>query len=250
MAKFVLITVSIVSHGQGELVSQLLGDLRDHCASIPFHVLLTQNIEEQCAFVKGEYPFQINVIRNKHARGFAANHNEAFKIAEGDFFCVLNPDIRFQSDPFPLLVAGLLADPEIGVIAPLVTGIQGQIEESARFFPTPRSIIRKAIFGRGIPDYAVGHKPIKPEWVGGMFMLWHVHAFRQIGGFDDSFFLYYEDVDACARLRRSGFSIQLIPEARVIHIAQRSSHRKILYFVWHLKSMLLFFWKKFFLKLY
>ena len=208
------------------------------------HVLLTLNIEEQLSFDTADFSFPIKVIRNQYRRGFAANHNAAFNIAHGDYFCVLNPDVRFRSDPFPKLVAGL-ADPGIGVIAPLVTGPQGQIEDSARLFPTPLSIARKAICGQRGPDYAIGQTPVQPDWVAGMFMLWRADTFRLIGGFDEGFFLYYEDVDACARLHRAGFRIQLIPEVKVIHYARRASHRNLRYLRWHLTSMLRFFWKQF-----
>ncbi len=239
-----MIAVSIVSHGQGELVAQLLQDIRANCKSMPLHVLLTLNIEEQLPFNEAEFPFPIQIIKNRYRRGFAANHNAAFKVAHGEYFCVLNPDIRFHSDPFPALVAGL-ADTAIGVTAPLVTGPQGQIEDSARLFPTPLSIARKAFCGQHGPDYAIEETPIQPDWVAGMFMLWRADMFRRIGGFDERFFLYYEDVDACARLHQAGFRVQMIPAVKVIHHARRASHRNLRYLRWHLTSMLRFFWKQF-----
>lgn len=239
-----MIAVSVVSHGQGELVAQLLQDIRVHCVSTPLHVLLTLNIEEQLPFDAAEFPFAIQVIKNRKRRGFAANHNAAFTAVHGEYFCVLNPDIRFQNDPFPALLAGF-ADPAVGLTAPLVTGPHGQTEDSARRFPTPFSIVRKVFFDPRGPDYEIGQANIHPDWVAGMFMLWRADMFRKIGGFDEGFFLYYEDVDACARLHRAGFRVALIPVAKVIHYARRASHRNLRYLRWHLASMLRFFWKQF-----
>ena len=70
-----------------------------------------------------------------------------------------------------------------------------------------------------------------------MFMLAKRDAFREVSGFDEGYFLYYEDIDLCRRLRRAGFDICLVPSARVIHDARRTSHRSLRYLRWHLASM-------------
>lgn len=237
------VSISIVSHQQGALVATLLSDIAAHC-TLPLEIILTQNVPEMLAFDIGSYPFPVKVINNVTRKGFGANHNAAFDKAGAGYFCVLNPDIRLASDPFPALMAGL-SDSAIGVTSPLVTGPQGQIEDSARRFPTPLSIARKVFCGMRGQDYAIGQALFYPDWVAGMFMLWRADLFRQIGGFDEGFFLYYEDVDACARLHRAGFRVALIPAARVMHDARRASHRNLRYLRWHLASMVRYFWKQF-----
>jgi GT2 family glycosyltransferase len=77
-----------------------------------------------------------------------------------------------------------------------------------------------------------------------MFMLIPAAVFRKIGGFDERYFLYYEDVDLCARMRLGGYDIRLCPNAKVIHEARRQSHRDLRYFRWHLASILRFFFSK------
>ncbi len=238
------VSISIVSHGQGALVAQLLQDIRAHCAATPLHVLLTLNIEEQLSFGIADFPFEIRIIENRERRGFAANHNAAFAQARGGYFCVLNPDIRLEGDPFPALMAAR-ADAPAGVAGPLVLGPDGRIEDSARRFPTPFGIARKLLGGPRGPDYAIAGAPVRPDWIAGMFMLWRAETFRQIGGLDEDYFLYYEDVDICRRLRRAGFYVILVPAVRVTHFAQRASHRSPRYLRWHLASMLRYFWKAF-----
>ena len=83
-----------------------------------------------------------------------------------------------------------------------------------------------------------------PDWVAGMFMVLRSETFRAAGGFDEGYFLYYEDVDLCWRLQRSGLRAALLPTVRAIHDARRSSHRKLRYLLWHGKSMLRFFAKR------
>ena len=125
----------------------------------------------------------------------------------------------------------------------------GVIEDSARKFPTPFKILCKAFGGCRGSDYAIKDETIFPDWVGGMFMLFRREVFEELGGFDEGYFLYYEDVDLCARLRLRGYKVALCPVAKVVHHAQRSSHRNFRYLKWHLASMIRFFCSSPFLKI-
>ncbi len=236
----ILVSVSVVSHNQIGLVKGLLSDMAKYCPAGVVEVILTLNLSEELPFSESDYAFPIKVIRNSAPKGFGANHNQAFQSAEGQFFCVVNPDIRFGDDPFRVLLA-CLADSSAGVAAPLVLGSDGGIEDSARRFPSPFRILCKAFGGCRGSDYVIGDKPVHPDWAGGMFMLFPRGLFERLGGFDERYFLYYEDVDICARLRLLGYEVVLCPQARVIHHAQRSSHRSFRYLRWHLKSMMRFF---------
>ena len=152
----------------------------------------------------------------------------------------MNPDIRLNEDPFPALLS-CLQDFNVGVVAPVVLGEDGEMEDSARYFPTPFKILCKAFGKCKGSDYVVSNEPIFPNWVGGMFMLFPSEIFKQLDGFDQKFFLYYEDVDLCARLRLLGYEVVLCPAASVVHQARRSSHSDFKYMIWHIASMMRFF---------
>ena len=81
-------------------------------------------------------------------------------------------------------------------------------------------------------------------------MLFRREVFEKLRGFDERYFLYYEDVDLCARLNLQGYAVALCPAATVVHHAQRSSHQSIKYLRWHLLSMLRFFVSLPFLKIF
>ncbi len=235
-----LLSVSIVSHGQGALVAALLGDLAAHCRGTPMEVLVTLNLPETLPCDLSGLPFPVVVIDNSRPLGFGANHNQAFARSSGEFFCVLNPDIRLSHDPFPAMRAAL-AEPGVGLSAPRVLNPEGLPEDSATPFPSPMMILLKALrLGQGRP-YVVGTHTLYPDWVAGMCMLLRAAQFRLLGGFDTRYFLYYEDVDLCARLRLSGLEVALTPAAQVAHAAQRSSHRHLGYLVLHLRSLIQFF---------
>lgn len=237
-----VISISIVSHQQGALVAALLPDIAAHCA-MPLEVILTLNKPETLPFDATSFPFPVKVVNNATPKGFGANHNAAFALAGAAFYCVLNPDIRIGHDPWLPLIA-LLADETVGVVGPLIINRAGSIEDSARRFPTPAGILKKAWAGSPSLEYCTGATVFYPDWIAGMFMVFRAETFRAAGGFDEGYFLYYEDVDLCWRLQRRQLRTALLPAVRAIHDARRSSHRNLRYLLWHGKSMLRFFAKR------
>jgi GT2 family glycosyltransferase len=225
---------------QMDLVANLLHDINKHCRATSLEFILTLNLDETLPLAIDDFWFPVRIIRNTRPLGFAANQNQAFSHATGHYFCVMNPDIRLNEDPFPALLS-CLQHASVGVAAPVVLGENGEMEDSARHFPTPFKILCKAFGKCKGSDYVVKNEPIFPDWVGGMFMLLPSELFKQLNGFDQKFFLYYEDVDLCARLRVKGFEVVLCPTARVVHLARRTSHRDFKHLRWHMASMLRFF---------
>jgi N-acetylglucosaminyl-diphospho-decaprenol L-rhamnosyltransferase len=234
------ITLSVVSHGQMELVTTLLQDLAENCGGTKLDVILTLNVPEEPSASLHQLSYPILILRNANPLGFGENHNRAFHHAKAPFFCVINPDIRIDSDIFPTLMEGL-NDLSCGVIAPLIVDGEKSIEDSARKFPTPFKILCKAIGRRQGSDYKIGNDSLKPDWVGGMFMMFRQDTYSKLGGFDQKFYLYYEDVDLCARMRLMGLQVVMNPRVRATHLARRSSHSSIAYSLMHIRSMTKFF---------
>lgn len=237
------ITVSLVSHGHAALVGQVLGDL----AGMPeiSKVVITVNIPDADIAVPDAFTGRVEKIVNAVPRGFGANHNAAFGHCDSEYFCVLNPDIRMLNNPFPALL-NALGHTKATFVAPLIVNPAGGVEDSARLYPTPWNLLlRVGGFneGRFIIDANARH--VRPDWIAGMFMLFRAEAYRTIGGFDEGYFLYCEDIDICARLRRSGADFVLCPATTVVHDARRTSHRNLRYLGMHVKSLLRFFIRHF-----
>jgi len=233
-----MISISVVSHGQADLVASLLSDLAG-CGATDIEAIVTVNVPEMPGFGPATVPFPLEVTRNDAPRGFGANHNAAFRRSRGEYFCVLNPDIRIRANPFPLLVDAL-QDPRIAVAAPLVLGPDGEIEDSARRFPTPGILLRKLLHLHTKREYPLAEPVAFPDWVAGMFMLFRRDAFDALNGFDERYYLYYEDVDLCARARKRGMEVALVTGASVTHDARRTSRRNLRYMLWHARSALRF----------
>ena len=232
------LTLSIISHCDAGLTERLLQDIASTNIN-PMEVLLTLNVPEKLTFKPDTFPFPVRVIENERPRGFGANHNAAFRLCATPYFCVLNPDLRFPEDPFSFLLDEC-AEARVGVAAPLIVDPNGQRGDNARRFPTFWSLARKACT-KGIRlDYEIADRSISPDWIAGMFMLMRSDVYRAVNGFDERYFLYYEDVDLCRRIRRCGLDIRMVPSVRVIHTAKRRSHRNLRYLRWHARSMLRF----------
>jgi N-acetylglucosaminyl-diphospho-decaprenol L-rhamnosyltransferase len=233
-----MVTASIVSHGHGAMVCRLAEDLLG-CQEVAL-VIITQNIPEQTAYPEDP---RVKVIRNATPRGYGGNQNAAFAATKTPFFCVLNPDIRLIGNPFPQLLSAF-DGMTIALVAPKIIAPDGLEEDSARKFPTATDLICKA-FGRHDGTYA--DKPssglMYPDWLAGMFLLLRPEAFQKIGGFDEKFFMYYEDVDLCWRLRRDGYQVVQNRSVCVVHDARRASRRSLKFARWHLASMARYFIK-------
>jgi hypothetical protein len=233
------ITLSVVSHRQNALVNQLLEDVERVCAD-RVAVVLTQNLPDREDFAAARLPCPVEVVVNAERKGFGANHNAAFQRCRTPYFCVCNPDVRLPADPFPALVQAL-ADPRVAVAGPLVRSPEGRIEDSARRFPTAWSLMKKLLVDRREPDYATDRGPQEVDWVAGMFMLFRADAYRAAGGFDEAYFLYYEDADICRRLGAAGKRVLFEPRSEVVHDARRRSRRDPAHAGHHLASALRFF---------
>ena len=230
------ITVSVVSHGHGAMVSELLGDL----AALPevARCVVTLNIPEPDIAIPPALASRVVWRRNAHRLGFGANHNGAFTDCDTPYYCIINPDVRITGNPFPALLSTLQQD-RAALAAPAILSPEGRLEDSVRHFPTPVSLAAKALFGiDGRYGFTTGDPHFTVDWVGGMCMLFRRDAFTAVKGFDESFFLYYEDVDLCARLGQQGWHVFAVPQASVVHNARRDSHRKLRYLRWHLASLL------------
>lgn len=240
-ARHPLVTLSIISHGDVEKTVCLLESIRKHEQTEHIQLLLTDNLGDDLPDFSADAWAELTIIRNEYPQGFARNHNQAFCLARGKYFCVLNPDTVFEHAVFaPLLTR--LETAQVDMIAPLVTDSGGCLQDSFRDLPAPWELIRRRLPGyRFLPPAPDPEGIFRPGWVAGIFLLMPSQAYRQLGGFDERYRLYFEDVDFCTRARLAGFSLGVDSRVRLRHDAQRSSHKKLQYLLWHIQSAIRFF---------
>ncbi len=228
------VTLSVVSHGHGSLLLDLLQGLN----SLP--QLEWVRLSLQTLNVIGEEldPSQfrnlhLKILRNSEPRGFAENHNRAFGYCATPWFGVLNPDLRVPEDVFTKLLSGVGEDERIALLVPKVINSRGVVEDSVRANLTPWALLNRRLRNRKLESIP-GHKF---RWYAGMFLLIRSSAYAAIGGFDERFFLYCEDYDLCARLHLKSYKLIQDPSISVVHDPQRHSRTRGRYSWWHLKSI-------------
>jgi N-acetylglucosaminyl-diphospho-decaprenol L-rhamnosyltransferase len=222
------VTVSIVSHGQVDLVRKLLVNLNELASTGISCVIVTSNIAEPDPHKDLILRFPVKVLSNPRPKGFGANHNAAFASCTTPWFLVLNPDIELTADPIAPLIAS--ATPSTGMRAPRILEPGHSQPEPYRNLLTPAEIVTRRL------------RPLnaatKAEWVPGMFMLLRAEVFALLKGFDERYFMYVEDADLCARLQLANWQISIDDSVTVIHDARRASWRQWRALGWHITSLL------------
>lgn len=239
------ICFTVVSHGHGLLLQRLLAQMNEQPRLRGSRVVVTLNLADEAFDAEPYDALDVRVVRNPIPKGFGANHNAAFVHCDAAWFGILNPDLLLlHEEPFTAMLtrvreADAVCFAETALIAPRVVATDLAPEDSVRANLTPWSLVGRAM-GRRKPLRVGGdaRRGAPFFWVAGMCLLVRADAYRAVGGFDERFFLYCEDYDLCARLYNAGWAIRLDDHARIIHEAQRDSHRNWRHLRMHISSLL------------
>lgn len=168
------------------------------------------------------------LYRAPHNLGFGAACNVGARITESDYLLFLNADLALSHDACHCMTALAEENPGTAAVGPRIYGADGEIELSARSFPSlwtgvlGRSslmtrLLRRAVGTPGPVSAALSHYSTAVDWVSGASMLIRRCAFDEVGGFDEAYWMYWEDADICRRLRDLGWSTMLCVDAQARH---------------------------------
>ncbi len=224
-----LFTVSIVSHAHDAWLRRLLQDLLHTAGHLIDRVVITHNLPASAvAHSEPDWPFDLQERFNTEPVGFATNHNRAFALARSPLFCILNPDIALPDPQIWMALANQARNPHAGCIYPKLINPDGTRQDNRRAVPTPWALFRRRVLHRDEQ---------RLDWISAAFWVVPAQLYANLGGLDERYRLYCEDVDFCLRLQLAGW--HLVPaQTHAVHDAQRSSHRRWLHLSWHLTSLL------------
>jgi len=179
-------------------------------------------------------------IAERENRGFAYGCNVGAAAGSAPYVLLLNPDASLGETALRQLVGRLEVEPQAGAVAPRITEQDGTLDHSLRRFPRLRSAFAQALFlhrlfpraswsDSVVRDEAVYRAAGTAEWVSGACILLRRSALEAIGGLDEGFFLYSEDVDLCKRLWDAGYEVRYEPAAACMHAGGQSAPRASLY---------------------
>jgi GT2 family glycosyltransferase len=257
-------SIVIVSFNTRELLRECLESVIRESANLSVEILVIDNNswDGSPQMVEEEFP-QIRLIRSAINLGFGSANNLALAHARGRYYVLLNSDAFFQSDALKIAIRHMEETPECGLAGGRLIGRDGSWQPSARSFHTITHdlIVRTGLaskypksrfFGHFDRTWADQYQGATVDWVPGAFSIIRPAAVEKTGLFDPAFFLYYEEVDLCHRIKQAGYTIWYWPDIVVIHIGGESSRqlknldissRSAQVEMWRMRSTLLYYRK-------
>jgi N-acetylglucosaminyl-diphospho-decaprenol L-rhamnosyltransferase len=187
--------------------------------------------------IRAEFP-DVHLIVNDQNQGFTVGNNQGLAVSQGRYLLLLNPDTEVVGDALATMVRYMDDHPEVGVLGPQLRFPDGSLQSSRRRFPTfvttlvESTIVQEWWTDSGVlrryymadtPDDAV--QPV--DWVVGACFLVRRQAYEQVGGLDEGFFMYSEELDWCKRIKDAGWQVVYLPTAAVIHHEGKSSEQVV-----------------------
>ena len=253
----VRLAIVVVSYNTRKLIRRCLESLRAFAPRCSFEVVVVDNASRDgsVATLRSEFPW-VRLVDNPHNLGYAVAVNQGIEATRSDYVLVLNPDIVVRPGALDHLVEFMDATPEAGIAGGKLLNTDGTLQHSCRSFYTPMTLVmRRTPLGKLFPNHRVirhhllldyDHATPRPvDWVIGACMMVRRTAIEAVGGMDERFFLYFEDVDWCYRMSRQGWRVWYLPAAEMVHEHRRESAKpKLSRSFWaHLGSMLRFYEK-------
>ncbi len=225
------LTIIIISFNSFHDILKNLEYLQRLHDYMPLKVLIVENGEFSVWENKmSKYDF-INVLNSKSNRGFAKANNLAISHCLTDYILFLNPDTIISEDFITPIISFLESHTNIGACAPMLTYENGKYQSSTGFKMGLVYEVMEAFMCINIYRFlkalefkkkARKKKPVKVGWVSGACMIMKKSVFESVGGFDEGYFLNYEDIDLCRKLEDNGYFNFYFPYLRCIHLDHKS----------------------------
>ncbi len=220
------VSLLVVDYRSGPYLRALLDSVVDE--PIDEIVIVDNSGDHSTSRTLLESPARSMVVESPSNVGFGAGVNLGLVSCSSEFVAVSNPDVVVRRGAVASLRAALVADPGVALAGPALFEQNGEPHPSARAFPNLRHSSLRAFAGLLRPNGAHAVRYIEEnrrraatgivDWVSGAFFLARRTALESVGGFDESYFLYLEEIDLCWRLARAGWSVAYEPRAEVVHV--------------------------------
>ena len=241
----------IVTHNNMSTIAQTLETLRSCTPKETFKLYVVDNASTDGTpdFIAENYP-EIEIIRNENT-GFGSGHNFVLPKLESKYHVVINPDIILRDDVITEMTRYLDEHDDIGLLAPKICFPDGRMQVLGKRNPKIKYLVASRLRQEGNPsdllsEYAMLDadytKPFDIENASGCFFVIRTELFKKINGFDENFFLYFEDCDITRRVNEISRSV-FYPDATVYHEWGRESKKNFRLMLVQIKSMFYYFRK-------
>lgn len=249
------LSVIIVNYNVKEYIASLILSIRSADYSGRIHITVVDNASSDGSedFLTSRFP-DISFVANSDNLGFAKANNQAIRTATTPFTLIINPDTLIRNDTLRVMADFMLANPDVGAAGCKLLNPDGSFApESKRAVPTPLTALYKIIglsrlfpSSRRFADYHLGwldaDTTADVPVLSGSFMFCRTEVLQSIGGFDERFFMYGEDIDLCYRITLAGHRIVYVPQTSIIHYKGESTKKdRIDYAILFNRAMYQFF---------
>lgn len=232
------ISLVIVNYNVKEFLASLLTSVRQARGDLNLEVFVVDNnsSDGSVPYLKRRFP-EVVFIENNHNAGFGKANNQAIRLARGKYTLLINPDTLIKEDTLRVLYDHMEANPNTGAAGCKILNPDGTFaDESRRTVPTPWNALGKVLglaslfpksklFAGYYMNWLDEDTESQVPVISGSFMFFRTDALQRLGGFDERFFMYGEDIDLCYRLTQSGMAIDYVPATSIIHYKGESTKK-------------------------
>jgi N-acetylglucosaminyl-diphospho-decaprenol L-rhamnosyltransferase len=230
------LSIIIVSWNVRALLRDCLRSIVAHRGALAVQIIVVDSgsADGTAEMVAEEFP-AVHLIARPDNVGFPKGNNLGLAVANGRFLLLLNPDTVVLEGALPTAVAYLEQHPAVGMVGCQLLNGDGSVQSSRRRFPTwatavfestwlqpyaPANLLRH-YYAADLPD----DETAEVDWVMGAFLLTRPEVVAQVGGMDEGYFMYSEELDWCKRIKLAGWGVMYLPTAQVIHYQGKSSEQ-------------------------
>jgi N-acetylglucosaminyl-diphospho-decaprenol L-rhamnosyltransferase len=230
------VAVVVVNYNAGEYLARCVASVVEASAGLAVDLLVVDNASRDGSTrAAARRAPQIRVIENPTNRGLSAAWNQGARAVDAPWILFLNPDAEICQGSLRSFVEAGDRRPDVAVLGPVIRNPDGTVYESGRVFPGVLQGVGHAFLGPFAPGnrFTRAYRQTSWDrstervvgWVSGAAMLIRQSAFDQVGGFDEAFVLYGEELDLCTRLRDAGWKVLATPAMEVLHVGGVSTGR-------------------------
>lgn len=243
-----ILSICILNYNTKDLILQCLSSLfgqydkQINKKELEIIVVDNNSTDGSIESIKKKFP-KVILFENKENAGFSKGQNIAAKIAKGSYLFFLNSDTYVKDDHLLAMILYLESNKNVGVLGAKLYSPDGSQQLSVGKFYTFFNFLIMLISGERVGFLRSSPKKIiEVDWVMGAALMIKKRLFDVIGGFDEHFFMYIEDMELCYRVRKKGYMIMFYPDIKIVHEERGSSNRS--FAVISIYEGLLYFYKK------
>ncbi len=238
------LSIIIVTWNSEEFIRNCLDSIFLSLVNFTSEVIVVDNnsSDETAKIVEQLYP-QVNLIQNKENLGYAKGNNQGIEESRGEYVLLLNPDTQVLEDSLSLMYRFMEENPNAGALGPKLLNPDKTVQPSCREFPTFSTLIwefsglsrlfpRSGVFGRWRMGYFDFDKQREVDQPMASCLMLRRAALEDVGIFDESLAMFFNDVDLCYRIKKGGWKIYFYPEAKVIHHKGGSTRKAKARMIW------------------